>query len=204
MNQSARTGVPVFADTTARDAAFGGSGEKTLAEGQLAYLEDTNVVQFYDGAAWSGIGKTVQQVNTQTGAVATGTTIIPQDDTIPQNTEGDEYMTLSITPKNASNILFIQVDVLLSNSASNALSACLFQDSTANALASTIDFQTTATGVSLLSFNYTMTAGTTSATTFKVRAGGSGAGTTTFNGSGGARLHGGVLTSSITITEYTP
>jgi len=31
MNQSARTGVPVFADSTARDAGFGGSGEKTKA-----------------------------------------------------------------------------------------------------------------------------------------------------------------------------
>ena len=56
MNQSARTGVPVFADSTARDAAFGGSGEKTLAEGQLCYLEDTNKVQFYDGAAWANLG----------------------------------------------------------------------------------------------------------------------------------------------------
>ena len=55
MNQSARTGVPVFADTTARDAAFGGSGEKTLAEGQLCYVENlTGVaqIQYYDGAAW--------------------------------------------------------------------------------------------------------------------------------------------------------
>ena len=50
------TGVPVFADTTARDAAFGGSGEKVLAEGQLCYLEDTNVVQYYDGAAWATVG----------------------------------------------------------------------------------------------------------------------------------------------------
>jgi hypothetical protein len=56
MNQSARTGVPVFADTTARDAGFGGSGEKTLAEGQLCYLESTNVVQYYDGAAWATVG----------------------------------------------------------------------------------------------------------------------------------------------------
>jgi hypothetical protein len=55
-NQSARTGVPVFADTTARDAAFGGAGEKTLAEGQLCYLEDTNKVQYYDGAAWANLG----------------------------------------------------------------------------------------------------------------------------------------------------
>lgn len=56
MNQSARTGVPVFADTTARDAAFGGTGEKVLAEGQLCYLENTNVVQYYDGAAWATVG----------------------------------------------------------------------------------------------------------------------------------------------------
>jgi hypothetical protein len=55
-NQSARTGVPVFATTVERDAAFGGSGEKTLAEGQLCYLESTNVVQFYDGAAWATVG----------------------------------------------------------------------------------------------------------------------------------------------------
>jgi hypothetical protein len=55
-NQSARTGVPVFADTTARDAAFGGAGEKTLAEGQLCYLEDTNKVQYYDGSSWANLG----------------------------------------------------------------------------------------------------------------------------------------------------
>jgi len=57
-NQSARTGVPVFAGTTERDAAFGGTGEKTLAEGQLCYLESTNVVQYYDGAAWATLGPT--------------------------------------------------------------------------------------------------------------------------------------------------
>lgn len=56
MNISARTGIPVFADSTARDAAFGGTGEKTLAEGQFAYLESTNVTQYYDGAAWQAVG----------------------------------------------------------------------------------------------------------------------------------------------------
>lgn len=58
MNQSARTGVPVFADTTARDAAFGGAGEKTLAEGQLAYIENLDVVQYYSGATWATVGPT--------------------------------------------------------------------------------------------------------------------------------------------------
>lgn len=50
------TGIPVFADSTARDAAFGGTGEKTLAEGQFAYLEDTDTVQVYDGSAWQTVG----------------------------------------------------------------------------------------------------------------------------------------------------
>jgi len=56
LNQSAATGVPVFATTVTRDAGFGGAGEKALAEGQLCYLESTNVVQFYDGAAWATLG----------------------------------------------------------------------------------------------------------------------------------------------------
>jgi len=60
------TGIPVFADSTARDAAFGGAGEKTLAEGQMAYLEDTNTTQYYDGSSWSAIavGKILQVLST--------------------------------------------------------------------------------------------------------------------------------------------
>ena len=54
-NISAGTGVPVFSTSVTRDAAFGGSN-KVLAEGQLCYLESTNVVQYYDGAAWATVG----------------------------------------------------------------------------------------------------------------------------------------------------
>jgi len=50
------TGIPVFATTVTRDAAFGGTGEKVLAEGQFAYIEATNVTQYYDGAAWQPVG----------------------------------------------------------------------------------------------------------------------------------------------------
>jgi len=56
-NISAGTGVPVFATTVTRDAAFGGSN-KALAEGQLAYIEANNIVQYYDGAAWATVGPT--------------------------------------------------------------------------------------------------------------------------------------------------
>lgn len=50
------TGIPVFATTTTRDAAFGGTGEKTLAEGQMAYIEATKTTQYYNGTSWLSLG----------------------------------------------------------------------------------------------------------------------------------------------------
>jgi len=46
------SGIPVFATTTTRDAGFGGTGEKTLAQGQYAYIEATSTLQVYNGSAW--------------------------------------------------------------------------------------------------------------------------------------------------------
>ncbi len=156
------------------------------------------------GATPSATGNIAQVVNTQTGAVATGTTATPFDDTIPQITEGDQYMTQAITPTSATNKL--KIDVVWQGANSNNSSyiiVALFQDSTANALA------VASTGVSsasaglpfTITFTHYMTAGTTSATTFKVRAGCPAGATITFNGISSARLYGGVAASSITITE---
>ena len=149
-------------------------------------------------------GKVVQIVNTQTGAVATGTTTVPLDDSIPQKTEGNEFMTLAITPTSATNKLKIEVVAILQHSADAVVGVLLFQDSTANALASDLVWSLgTGTRNISVSFTHYMAAGTTSATTFKVRAGGDNAGTMTFNGRGTGRIYGGTLASSITITEYT-
>lgn len=53
-----------FADEAARTAAFGGTGEPTLAEGMMSYLMDSNSVQVYDGTQWVAIagGADVLQV----------------------------------------------------------------------------------------------------------------------------------------------
>lgn len=56
------TGIPVFATTTTRDAAFGGAGEKTLAQGQYAYIEATSALQVYSGSAWLAVGTKINQV----------------------------------------------------------------------------------------------------------------------------------------------
>jgi hypothetical protein len=44
--------VTRFADAETRDDAFGGLGQPVLAEGRICYLDDVNLIQFYDGAAW--------------------------------------------------------------------------------------------------------------------------------------------------------
>ena len=150
----------------------------------------------------AGSGAVVQVVNTQAGAVASGTTVIPLDDTIPQKTEGDEYVTRAITPTNSSSKLRIDVVMNLEGSVAAWITAALFQDSGNDALAASTFLNAFAgSGGGCVAFTHYMTAGTTSSTTFKVRAGLDRAGTTTFNGAGAARRFGGVMASSLTITE---
>ena len=163
--------------------------------------------QFFNGSGNYSVpsipsGSSIQTINTQTGAVDTTTVQMPYDDTIPQNTEGKEFMSLAITPTSATNKIRVQVVFNFANSSgASAICLGLFQDSTANALAAVANEDSAAGIPSQMVLDYTMTAGTTSATTFKVRAGPSGAQTLTFNGSAGARKFGGVMCSSITITE---
>lgn len=162
----------------------------------------TNTTQAASTAFALANRSVAQVVSTIVTTVNTGTTIIPLDDTIPQNTEGTEFMTLAITPKDTANRLEITVVLNLSSSLLASMTVALFQDSTANALAAQWITQAAANYGNTVTFKYTMAAGTTSATTFKVRAGSAGASTVTINGSVGARLLGGVCASSITITEY--
>ena len=178
-----------------------GSGHATKSDtlNRLTLVEHNT-----DGTHKNIPGHVVQVVNFSTSDHATGTTVLPYDNTIPQKTEGDQYLSVSITPKSAANYLLIVVNAYGGHSA--ALTHCtvaLFQDDTANALAAqgwyTSETQgSISRGINLI---YKMTAGTDTATTFKVRMGGSQPGTFTFNGYNGAALYGGVSVSSITIYE---
>lgn len=70
------SGIPVFATTVTRDAAFGGTGEKVLAEGQYAYIEASNTTQYYDGAAWQSVGGGLTWVLSQTvGSAVSSVTV---------------------------------------------------------------------------------------------------------------------------------
>lgn len=125
MNISARTGIPVFADSTARDAAFGGTGEKTLAEGQFAFLEDTNATQFYDGAVWQAVagGAKVGQVVSTLKSDTFSTTSTSYADVTG--------LSVSITPTLATSKVLVMVQYVTGVSGDMIMFTQLVRDSTA-------------------------------------------------------------------------
>jgi hypothetical protein len=150
-----------------------------------------------------GGGLVLQVVHVESGTTLTHTTVMPADNTINTNSEGGELFTLAITPANASNKLIIQYIVHCSHSAANNfITGNLYQDSTSasiNTINSTV-IRTASDTFSMVGWHY-MTAGTTSATTFKVRAGANNGGTFRMNGSGAVQHGGGTLLSGMTIWE---
>ena len=158
------------------------------------------------GAALAGASNLVQRAYASLATVQTGTTMIPADDTIPQNTEGTEFLTLAITPTSATNRLRIRVSFNVAIDTSNfRIVMALFQDTTANALcAVACTGNSTANRPDVLTMDYEMVAGTTSSTTFKIRIGPTASATVTINGALGSRLFGGVAVSNITIDEIVP
>lgn len=161
-----------------------------------SYLTDSSITNDQ-----IGLGQVAQIVGTNYSAVGTTTTLIPFDDTIPQITEGAEFMTQAITPKSTTNILVIEAVLLVSPSTTAYVSGALFQDATANAIAANAITAVGAYAYSIV-LRHTMVAGTVSSTTFRVRAGMQTAGTTTFNGFSSGRLFGAITKSNIKITEY--
>lgn len=147
-----------------------------------------------------GVGVAVQTVMAQTGAVATTTTVMPFDDTVPQITEGAEFLTRSITPTSATSKL--RIDIVLNGSCSTTsyITVGLFRDSTATALAAASKYGTNGSYEQVV-LSCLVDAGSTAATTFRVRAGQHTAGTLTVNGDGGARRLGGAMATTITVTE---
>ena len=103
---------------------------ETDGTGQLSFVTPSG------GGGGGGGGLLLQRVFFQDGAVATGTTTIPNDDTIPQQTEGTEFMTLSITPTRADSILRVYVTFNSADSTGGTtFYTCLFRDATSDAVA---------------------------------------------------------------------
>jgi len=122
------TGIPVFASSTERDAAFGGAGEKTLAEGQYAFLEDTNETQVYDGSAWAAVGqaggKILQVVSTTLSTVYSASIGgFSTTATIPG-------LTATITPSDTSSKILVLVNATGHSNQYGSMPIRLMRDTT--------------------------------------------------------------------------
>ena len=161
-----------------------------------------------DTATLSGTGVTfpaghvIQHAYNQTGAVDTGTTNFPEDDTIPQITEGHEFLTQAITPKQSTSTISIEVHIFYSQSAGTRSGIGLFKDSNSDALAFTSNYIHGPTSMGSMQLFYAETSGNKTARTYRVRCGLiQTSGTFTLNGQSGARKFGGVALSTIRIME---
>ena len=213
---------------TVSASAFDGLGNQlnfgSDAQGDILYNNGTNIQNLPAGTSgqflktqgssanpvWATAGGLVQAVHTQSGAVSTGSTALPLDDTIPVDNEGVEFSGLdtTITPTNSSNKLLIEVNVNVAANGPSYIGVVLFQDGVGDgavsAVAGQVQYQSESGVSNQIYLSYEMVAGTTSATTFHVRSGTPGGNSMTFNGTGGTtRLYGGVMASTMRISEIT-
>lgn len=151
-------------------------------------------------------GSVVQVQYAEVFGSVTLSSTIPGDNTIPQSNEGTEVLSVSITPKKATNYLLVEA-VLFGAEQSNVgdyIFCPLFRDAGADALAVGVIGSMTGGGNYLTSgcaiVRYRVLAGSTSATTFKVRAG-SDVGTTYLNLTHTNKTLGGKISSTLTVTE---
>jgi hypothetical protein len=158
------------------------------------------------GAAWgSAAGKLVQRAYASNNTYTTDTVGIPLDNTLPQNTEGTEFLSQAFTPTSASNIIRITVTAHLAHSTGvRRVVAALFQSGSANAVGVGVCSPSTSNYVYTVAYTVELSAGSTSARTYSARFGADSSGTSYLNGQGGARVYGGAMVSSMVIEEIIP
>lgn len=191
----------------AQDAAKIGDGTVSTVEFQYLNGVTSEIQEQIDAiiAALDDGQVVLKKSTTMFSGVATGTTEWVFDNTKPQNTEGDQYMAVTFTPKDTPTIatdkLLIEVTMNYTVSAPRNVGIGLFRDSVADALGAAAQATVAADIGTCCSFKCEMVPGSITPIVFKVRAGLVLGGTLTFNGSGGAVWFGGVSASSITISQ---
>jgi hypothetical protein len=160
----------------------------------------TRVQVFGPGVALPGAA-TGNRKHVNTVAMSTFSTIIPYDDTIPQNTEGTQLFSQSMTPTSAANILRVRWQLNWAGSVALYAYVALFRDATADALVSWQEIISNTNYLALSYGTFDLIASSTSSTDMKLRAGPDRAATMTLNGTNGARVHGGVMQSHFEVEE---
>lgn len=161
------------------------------------WFNDVNDRTYVDGAIVQAIEGTPYTTYNNT------TTAIPNDDTIPQDTEGLKVVDVTIVPTSATNRLVIEGEAPISGDTSRTLIVALFsnQDATADAIAVATQTSAGAGFVHTVSIRHEMPAGTTSPIVFSMHVGVTTGGTCYINGNNTNRTFGGKLACRLRVTE---
>lgn len=127
------------------------------------------------------------------------TTIIPLDNTKPQNTEGTEILSLAITPTKTTSKLLVEFDGMVGIDAGGTFVVAVF-DAGTDALGAKAHFLSS-TDPQSVSASWILSPGVITEVVYKIRVGPGAAGTIRMNGTSSAGLFGGAAMTTLRITE---
>lgn len=128
------------------------------------------------------------------------TGIIPLDDTIPQDTEGFELLTLTVTPKSVTSKLIIDFKGQVCLTTDGVFMAALIKDLAVDSFFATA-ITSKADELSQVNFKVVVPSTTLDARTYKLIVGTDTSNVFRFNGNVSSRLFGGVSKSILSVTE---
>ena len=114
--------VTRFADAETRDGAFGGLGQPVLAEGRICYLDDVNLIQFYNGATWVDSSQFTVPDSSITSAKIANLTIVDGDISasaaisLSKLATGALPTAITVTSANISDLSIVNDDISASAS----------------------------------------------------------------------------------------
>jgi hypothetical protein len=167
---------------------------------------DTDALNRQAGdARYRQTGQIIRSWSTEFATLSTSSgagLVIPADDTIPQITEGLLLLSIaSVSASTATNKLRIRHSVSYSANAVDTIKTAVFNGAS-NAVGAAMHTNNTSGYLQFIFHEFDITPGDTTSRTYSLRVGVNvGTTTLTINGSGGARLLGGTLKSTMTIEE---
>lgn len=159
--------------------------------------EDITGAQFRDSV--QATGAVIDRAYATYTANANLTTILPADNTVPQNTEGTQVLSASLTPKSTTNRIRARVMLWGSPSIDQYINAALFTGGASAVQAASV--YAYAGLPSPLPFEYEYVPGSTSAQTVTVRVGPHSASTIRLNGDTASSFFGAGLSACTLVLE---